>query len=78
MFNCLNSATQTVILSMIYIVALSFGLVAAGIVLHELEEDTAEHIRLIFAGGFLITLGWVSGIVFNFHVKKTHMPLSIL
>ena len=43
-----------------YITALSFGLVAAGIIIRNevLQEET--HHKLLFAGGLIAAVGWVS------------------
>jgi len=43
-----------------YITALSFGLVAAGIVIRneDLEEQTYH--KLLFSGSFIAAVGWVS------------------
>ena len=43
-----------------YITALSYGLVAAGIVIRNDDLDEETHHKLLFAGGFLAVLGWAS------------------
>ena len=43
-----------------YITALSYGLVAAGIVIRNEDTDEETYPKLLFAGGFLAALGWVS------------------
>ena len=57
LFNC---TIQTAVLSMMYITALSFGFVAAGIVIRQDDRDVDIIVSLFFAGGFLAALGWVS------------------
>ena len=55
-----NNTHQTAVLSMMYITALSYGLVIAGIIIRYDESDTETSPNLLFAGGFLAALGWVS------------------
>ena len=45
---------------MMYITALSFGLVGAGITIRLSDSDVDADISLFFAGGFLAAVGWVS------------------
>ena len=45
---------------MMYITALSFGLVAAGIIIRQDDRDVDTYVSLYFAGGFIAALGWVS------------------
>lgn len=63
-FEYFNSRIQTAVLSMIYITALSYGLVVAGITIHESKGDAlfeAEtYDKLFFAGSFIAALAWVS------------------
>ena len=63
MFVYFNSPTQTAVLSMMYITALGYGLVYAGIYVHLFAEehvDVPTAYNLLFAGGFIAALGWVS------------------
>ena len=71
MFVYFNSPTQTAVLSMMYITALGYGLVSAGIYVHEIAEqhvDVPTAHSLLFAGGFIAALGWVSLIWFAYNV----------
>jgi len=43
-----------------YITALSFGLVLAGIIIRDEVLEVQTSTKLLFAGGFLATLGWVN------------------
>jgi len=57
---CFNCTIQTAVLSMMYITALSFGLVTAGIIIRQDDRDVNTNVSLFFAGGFIAAVGWVS------------------
>ena len=50
---------------MMYITALSYGLVRAGIIIR--QDAAGKPNKLLFAGGFIAALGWVSKYVNLIH-----------
>ena len=60
LFYCFTSTIQTAVLSMMYITILSSGLGEAGIAIHLSDSDMDAGASLLFPGGFLAAVGWVS------------------